>query len=42
MADKPTNASANVPKSTPSEAIPQRKLLAMGKGSKPSGPKTPA
>ncbi len=42
MADKPTTSPAPQPKSTPGNAIPQHKLMAMGQGPKPSGPKTPA
>lgn len=42
MGDKPTNAPVPQAKSTPGEAISARKLMAMGKGPKPSGPKTPA
>lgn len=42
MADKPTSAPAPQPKTTSGEAINAHKLMAMGKGPKPTGPKTPA
>lgn len=42
MADKPNSSAPNVPRSTENRAISQRKLIAMGHGPKPSGPKTPA
>lgn len=42
MGDKPTTAPAPQAKSTPGEAIRAHKLMAMGRGPKPTGPKTPA